>query len=69
MQYKFHKFFLMTVVFSDDTVVDKAGRHSFEPFMFTPKIFKQALITKPMAWRNLGFTRSNAKAKFSNADK
>jgi len=27
------------IFFSDGTVVDKAGRHSFEPFMFTPGIF------------------------------
>ena len=41
------------IFFSDGTVVDKAGRHSFEPFMFTLGIFKQALRTKSMAWRNL----------------
>ena len=57
------------IFFSDGTVVDKAGRHSFEPFMFTLGIFKQSLRTKPMAWRNLGFTRGNPKTKFSNADK
>ena len=62
MQFKSHLFF------SDGTVVDKAGRHSFEPFMFTLGIFKQALRTKPMAWRNLGFTKSNPKSKFSNAN-
>ena len=32
-------------------------------------IFKQSLRTKPIAWRNLGFTRGNPKTKFSNADK
>jgi len=37
--------------------------------MFTLGIFKQALRTKPKAWRNLGFTRGNPKTKFSNADK
>jgi len=57
------------IFFSDGTVVDKAGRHSFEPFMFTLGVFKQSLRTKPMAWRNLGFTRGNPKTKFSNADK
>jgi len=57
------------IFFSDGTVVDKAGRHSFEPFIFTLGIFKQALRTKPMAWRNLDFTRGNLKTKFSNADK
>ncbi len=58
-----------SIFFSDGTVVDKAGRHSFEPFMFTLEIFKQALRSKPMAWRNLGSTRGNPKTKFSNADK
>jgi len=43
------------IFFSDGTVVDKAGRHSFEPFMFTLGIFKQALRTKPMAWRKSWF--------------
>jgi len=38
-------------------------------FLFTLGIFKQALRTKPMAWRNLGFTGGNPKTKFSNADK
>jgi len=57
------------IFFSDATVVDKAGRHSFEPFMFTLGIFKQSLRTKPMAWRNLGFTRGNPKTKFNDADK
>jgi len=33
------------IFFSDGTVVDKTGRHSFEPFMFTLGIFKQALRT------------------------
>jgi len=37
------------LIFSDGTVVDKAGRHSFEPFMFTIGIFQQALRMKPMA--------------------
>jgi len=35
--------------------------------MFTLGTFKQALRTKPMASRNLGFTRGNPKAKLSNA--
>ena len=34
--------------------------------MFTLGIFKQALRTKPMAWRNLGFTRGNPKTKFAD---
>jgi len=37
--------------------------------MFTLGIFKQALTTKPMAWRNLAFTGGNPKSKFSNTDK
>jgi len=49
-----------SILFSGGTAVDKAGSHSFEPFMFILGIFKQALRTKPehkpMAWRNLGFT-------------
>jgi len=45
------------------------GRHSFEPFIFNLGIFKQELRAKPMAWRNLGFTKGNPKAKFNNAYK
>jgi hypothetical protein len=60
---------ILLIFFSDGTVVDKAGQHSFEPFMFTLGIFKQILRTKPMAWQNLGFTKSNPKSKFSNAEK
>jgi len=52
--------------FSGGTVVDKAGRHSFEQFLFTLGIFKQALRTKPMSWKNLGFIRDDSKTKFSN---
>jgi len=32
--------------FSDGTFVDKAGRHYFEPCMFTLGIFKQIAIEK-----------------------
>jgi len=40
----------------------------FGPFMFTFGLFKHTLRTKPMASRNLSFTRGNPKAKFSSKD-
>jgi len=55
--------------FSNDTVVNKAGHHSFNPFMFTLGIFKQSLRRKQTAWRNLGFIKNNAGSKFTNAER
>ena len=53
------------IIFIDGTAIDRSGRHSQTPVMFTLGIFKQSVRNRSSAWRNLGFVKNNVKEQYS----